>query len=62
MRNCIIELTDGRHDVRSVESMSEILDEFGEENVERVMWWEHIYEYREWGPRRNRAPVQPGAR
>ena len=29
MRNCIIELTDGRHDVRSVESVSEILDEFG---------------------------------
>ena len=42
--------------------MSEILDEFGEENVERVMWWEYIYEYREWGPRRNRTPVQPGAR
>ena len=47
MTNCIIETTDGKHDVRSVARFQELLDEFGK-RLRRVIWWENVYDYHEW--------------
>ena len=50
MTNCIVETTDGRHRVRSVYSLREIQEEFGEQ-LQRVIWWENVYTRREWKPK-----------
>jgi len=49
MKNCIIETRDGRHTVKSVNSIRELLKIFGE-RLARVIWWENIYDRREWRP------------
>ena len=54
MTNCIVETIDGRHTVRSVNSMLEIIEEFGE-RLSRVIWWEDVYVRREWRPKKETA-------
>lgn len=49
MTNVIIETTDGKHDVRSVNRFQELLDEFGE-RLARAIWWTNVYDYHEWKP------------
>ena len=52
--NCIVETADGRHTVRSVNSLREIQQEFGE-RLYRVIWWENVYVRREWRPKKEPA-------
>lgn len=54
MTNCIVETIDGRHTVRSVNSLLEIIEEFGE-RLSRVIWWEDVYVRREWRPKKETA-------
>ena len=54
MTNCIVETIDGRHTVRSVNSLLEIIEEFGE-RLCRVVWWENVYVRREWRPKKETA-------
>ena len=54
MTNCIVETIDGRHTVRSVNSLIEIIEEFGE-RLSRVIWWENVYVRREWRPKKETA-------
>ena len=54
MTSCIVETTDGRHAVRIVYSLREIQEEFGE-RLQRVIWWENVYDRREWRPKKETA-------
>lgn len=54
MTNCIVETIDGWHTVRSVNSLLEIIEEFGE-RLQRVIWWENVYTRREWKPKKETA-------
>ena len=54
MTNCIVETIDDWHTVRSVNSLLEIIEEFGE-RLQRVIWWENVYTRRAWQPTQETA-------